>query len=175
MARLGERATAEDAVQDALLGALASASIPHHDRSERAWLLGILRNKVVDHLRAVARSRRRLDALRSRMGESSESGLDGGPNSRSGAAARTSSPFPEGPAELGEARALIRDCLDRLPLPYRQVILLREVDGLETEALCEILSVTPTNLWTLVHRAKSRLRGLFEARWHELHQGRISP
>jgi RNA polymerase sigma-70 factor (ECF subfamily) len=42
---------------------------------------------------------------------------------------------------------------------------LREIDGLTSTEICEILNVTPNNLWVLLHRSRSKLRELLEANW----------
>ena len=45
-----------------------------------------------------------------------------------------------------------------MPEAMRLSFMLREIDGLSSKTVCEVLGLTPTNLWTLVHRAKLRLR-----------------
>jgi len=151
LARLGDRAAAEDAVQEGLLAALASADRFHGESSERTWLTGIVRHKVLDLLR---RARRRADEFARADPGGSEAALP-----RNDERARD----PGEQAAHREARSTLRRCLDRLPAPQRQLLLLREVDGVPTATLCEIYGVTPTNLWTMLHRAKARLRALLDS------------
>lgn len=168
LARLGDRSAAEDVVQEALLGALQGSQAFDGASSERTWLTGIVRHKVLDHLRRSSRETRRLAAAGGHAAScagSSSSAPDSRPAASKalGTVAAQQSPAPSAAAEQDECRAVLRRCLDQLPVAQRQLILLREVDDVSTETLCEIFSVSPTNLWTLVHRAKSRLRALFEA------------
>lgn len=53
--------------------------------------------------------------------------------------------------------------LDALPHDYRQVLLLKEVHGLETDAVCETLDITPANLRVRLHRARKALRAAVDA------------
>jgi len=40
-----------------------------------------------------------------------------------------------------------------------------EMEEASTEEICKILAVTPTNLWTVLHRARARLRACLEQRY----------
>jgi RNA polymerase sigma-70 factor (ECF subfamily) len=42
---------------------------------------------------------------------------------------------------------------------------LREIDGLTSTEICDILNITPNNLWVLLHRSRRKLRQLLEANW----------
>jgi len=179
LARLGDSTAAEDAVQEGLLAALASMDRFDGHSSERTWLVGIVRHKVLDLIR------RRLRTTAADAGSAAHAGaLDharaptrggGGavPSSvvcRADRAVRTpesGAPDPGEHASRREARARLRRCLDRMPSAQRQLLLLREVDGVPTPTLCEIFGVTPTNLWTMLHRAKARLRALLESESHD--------
>jgi RNA polymerase sigma factor (sigma-70 family) len=46
---------------------------------------------------------------------------------------------------------------------------LREIDGLSSEEICEILDVTPNNLWVILHRGRAKLRHFLEAEWFRGH------
>ena len=57
----------------------------------------------------------------------------------------------------------LKTALDGLPPRQRQVILLRDVEGLSGDDTCELLGITAGNQRILLHRGRSRLRGLLEA------------
>jgi RNA polymerase sigma-70 factor (ECF subfamily) len=57
---------------------------------------------------------------------------------------------------------LIADCLDLLPLNQKMAFSLREIEEDLTEEICNIMSITPTNLGVLLFRARNQLRECIE-------------
>lgn len=64
----------------------------------------------------------------------------------------------------------VRHCLDRLPEVQRQVVTLRDIDGLTPGETCTVLGITEANQRVLLHRGRARLRGLLDS---ELREGRF--
>ncbi len=119
----------------------------------RTWLFGILYRKIAEARRGLARDRRMDD-----IDEVFESRFD----SRGGWAR------PPRPADADlfdqETRREISGCLEAAPTPQRMAFVLREVEGLSTEEICNILEVTRTNLGVMLHRIRNRLRECLEAK-----------
>ena len=65
---------------------------------------------------------------------------------------------PERQAALGEIRILLEGAIDALPAPFREVFILRQVEGLSTEETAHVLSIEPETVKTRLHRARTRLR-----------------
>lgn len=63
-----------------------------------------------------------------------------------------------------EVREAIDLCLEGVPVQQRMAFVLREAEGLASDEICKILSVTRTNLGVLIYRARNRLRECLEAR-----------
>lgn len=61
-----------------------------------------------------------------------------------------------------ETRAHVRACIDRLPAPYREIVLLRDLEGLDTEQTAEQLGIQEGAVKTRLHRARQALRTLLE-------------
>jgi RNA polymerase sigma-70 factor, ECF subfamily len=61
-----------------------------------------------------------------------------------------------------ELRDELRDALASLPERQRLVVTLRDVEGLESEEVCEVMGVAPGNECVLLHRARTRLREALE-------------
>ena len=61
-----------------------------------------------------------------------------------------------------ETRALVRRCIDRLPETYRTVLLLRDIEELDTEETADLLGITPNAVKIRLHRARQALRTLLE-------------
>jgi RNA polymerase sigma-70 factor (ECF subfamily) len=58
---------------------------------------------------------------------------------------------------------ILKAALDDLPPNQRQVLMLRDIEGLSSEEACSVLGISPGNQRILLHRGRSRLRGLLDA------------
>ncbi len=157
--RVGQREIAEDLVQETLVAALKARDNFAGASSERTWLIGILKRKVVDVFRRRARS----GGIDEAVGGVDETGFN-----QSGlwsVAVPRWSGSPESLLRDAEFREALADCMAGLADPLRAAITLREIDGVPSEEVCKVLDVTPTNLWTLIHRARNRLRECLTATW----------
>lgn len=75
---------------------------------------------------------------------------------------------PKGPEEAAlndEIREWIRRCTESLSLAQRAALCLREVEGEETDTICNILRLSHTNLRVLLHRARNKMRECLEKNW----------
>jgi len=70
---------------------------------------------------------------------------------------------PASALERSEVRALVRRSIERLPESYRTVLLLRDIEELDTAEVAERLGVGPGVVKTRLHRARQALRGLLDA------------
>ena len=165
--RLRDDTAAEDAVQETFLAALRAYKKFEGRGSERTWLVGILKHKVVDHFRRVVRE--------APLGEEADEASDhrefferadewqGHWNTD-----YAPTDWRATPAELLERSdfwKVFSDCL--LPLPPRtaSAFTMREVDGHTSEEICETLSISVNNLWVMLHRARLQLRNCLEVNW----------
>ena len=57
---------------------------------------------------------------------------------------------------------VLKVALDELPARWRQVVLLRDVEGLSNEEVCSVLDISSGNQRILLHRGRSRLREILE-------------
>ena len=60
--------------------------------------------------------------------------------------------------ESKELGRLLAEALETLPERQRLVVQLRDVEGLETDAICNVLGLTESNVRVLLHRGRTRLR-----------------
>jgi RNA polymerase sigma-70 factor, ECF subfamily len=65
-------------------------------------------------------------------------------------------------AITAETRANVRACIEQLPPRYREVVLLRDIEELDTDETARLLDCTPGNVKTRLHRARQALRTLLE-------------
>jgi RNA polymerase sigma-70 factor, ECF subfamily len=61
-----------------------------------------------------------------------------------------------------ETRELVRQAIGKLPEIYRTVLLLREIEGLDTEETAQLLETSPGVVRTRLHRARQALRALLD-------------
>ena len=119
----------------------------------RTWLFGILYNKISE-----ARRKKEREIQIESIEELVERRF-----SRGGKWMQ-----PPRPVDLqfydGEVRVILQDCLRAVPAQQRMAFVLREVEGLSTTEICEILGVTRTNLGSILCRVRNRLRECLEAR-----------
>ena len=165
--RLRDDTAAEDAVQETFLAALRAYEKFEGRGSERTWLVGILKHKIIDHFRKVERE--------APIGEISAEGpehLEFFERTDQWAghwnADHAPSDWHATPAELIERTdfwKVFNDCLTPLPQRTASAFTLREVDGLKSEEICEILAISANNLWVMLHRARLHLRNCLEINW----------
>jgi RNA polymerase sigma-70 factor (ECF subfamily) len=132
---------AEDALQDAFLGAWRGAGTFRGDASVRNWLLTIVRN-------AVFRQHRRPVDQPEDMQSLSDLGV---------AAGWGDNEDPEVIALRRESRAVLMDAMDHLSASDREILLLREVESLPGKDVATILGLALPAMKTRLHRARLRL------------------
>lgn len=77
---------------------------------------------------------------------------------------------PKGPEDVAlteEIRVWVRRCSENLPLNQRAALFLKEIDGEDSESVCNVLNVSPTNLRVLLHRARIKMRDCLENNWEK--------
>jgi RNA polymerase sigma-70 factor, ECF subfamily len=70
--------------------------------------------------------------------------------------------LPEAVLDSAETREVIDAAISALPPAQRDVITLRDIDGLATNEVCDVLSLSEGNQRVLLHRARSRVRAALE-------------
>jgi len=153
--------TAEELVQDTFLAAVKSSARFSGQSSERTWLVGILRHKIIDHLRRTCRER----AVRVDVPASSD-------NSESweeslmwmhDVAAECHSPTRR--MEMSEFREALELALGKLPPRIAQVFQLYEIEERPNRDVCAQMNISESNLWVMLHRARKQLREQLDVWW----------
>ena len=162
LVRVREAAVAEDLLQETLLAAVGSYHSHAGRSSERTWLVGIMKHKVIDHFRRAARNAQfQLPPEDDEFEWFEQSGPWRG-HWREDQAPMT---WPVQALESREFWETFEHCLSQLPPQMSIAFTLREIDGLTSTEICEILNITPNNLSVLLHRSRIKLRHLLEANW----------
>ncbi len=157
--QLRNDAWAEDAVSDTILAALEKPQSFAGGSQLKTWLVGILKHKVVDHLR---RHHREATVLTPDDDEDMDESVF------------ANGMWRDVPADWGRPDAtfaqrqffeVLEACVEHLPGVQGRVFLMREWLELDSDEICKELAITPTNLWVLLHRARLRLRECLQTTW----------
>lgn len=165
--RLRDETLAEDMVQETLLSAIQSLRNYGGKSTERTWLTSILKHKIIDHYR------RNSNQVQITDEDTDLSGLDRffeRPDAWDGHWAIPMRPVdpehsPEQVLERGEFWDVMNRCLSDMPARVANVFTLREMDGLESGEICELLCLSASNFWVIMHRARMQLRRCIEIKW----------
>jgi RNA polymerase sigma-70 factor (ECF subfamily) len=144
---------ARDAVQDAFLSAFKNLATFNGEARLSTWLHRITVNAALMRLRSRRhRAERSIDDLLPRFDEA------GTWEQESGRIAVSSQDL----LERRETRQLVRRCIDRLPESARTVLLMRDIEDLDTDSAAQLLGITPNAVKIRLHRARQALRTLIE-------------
>jgi RNA polymerase sigma-70 factor, ECF subfamily len=155
---VSSRAVAEEAVQEAWLGVVRGIERFEGRASIRTWLFRI----VVNQARTAGVREHRSIPLD--LGD--EAAVPAGRFDRDGDWATPPGQWTDEVDARLDAKALagrLKDLVPELPAAQRQVFTLRDIEHMSADEVCEILGLTEGNQRVLLHRARSRLRGMLEA------------
>ncbi len=161
LVRTGNPALSEDLVQETLLSAWKSRDQFAGRSTERTWLAAILKRKIIDHFR---RSWRQITMNSDEPAEDEDFVRDGEFAGR-WKPEMAPSDWGDNPEQLLQQRQLgqvLTRCIRSLPESLARVFVVREIDGLSTEEICQEFALSPSNVWALLSRARLRLRRCLE-------------
>jgi RNA polymerase sigma-70 factor (ECF subfamily) len=150
---LSSEEDAQDAVQDAFLSAFRSIGQFRGGSRLSTWLHRITVNAALMKLRT--RRRRPEEPIDDLL----PGFLGDGHMTQAPAEWR---PLTDELMARAETRMLVMTSIKSLPESYRHVLLLRDIEELDTEEVAEILGVSPNAVKTRLHRARQALRRLLD-------------
>ena len=155
---------AEDVVQETWLGVVRGIDSFEERASLKTWIFRILVNRA--RTRGERESRTRpFSALASAGHEPAVDPsrfIDSGRWAGFWSVPPTRHSIPEERVLAREAGALLTEAIDDLPANQQIVISLRDVQGLSSKEVCELLGISEANQRVLLHRARSRVRAVLE-------------
>jgi RNA polymerase sigma-70 factor, ECF subfamily len=144
---------ARDCVQEAMIQALRQIDGFEGRAALRTWLHRIVVNRALMRLRTRAsRAEESLDEL---MPQFDETGHLIGPTEMPEVSI-------EDLIEQNDVRRLVRAAIDRLPDGMRTIVMLRDVEGYDTEEVAGMLGISTGAAKVRLHRARNALRKLLE-------------
>jgi RNA polymerase sigma-70 factor (ECF subfamily) len=164
-------ADADEVVQEAFLSAYRNLANFRGDARVETWLHRIVVNAALQRLR---RRKRQVGAVGQMLASEVD---DGGGDSvadvdellprfqENGYPEHVHRPWVQTTEELAtraETREQVRRMIDKLPDNYRTVLILRDIEELDTSAVAELLELTTGTVKVRLHRARQALRNLLE-------------
>jgi len=149
---------AKDAVQEAFVSAFRAIGSFEGTCQLGTWLHRIAVNSCLMRLRS--RKRRPEESIDDLLPTFKDNG-------HAAVEPRDWSPSALQLVETRETRDFVRDCIDRLPEIYRTVLLLRDIEELDTAEAALVLGVTEGVVKVRLHRARHALRKLLSERFEE--------
>ena len=154
----------QNLIQETFLAGIKGHQTFSGKSSEKTWLIGILKNKITDHLRSKYK-----EVPASQLIDDDKT-IEGFFDSQSGHLSKEPKAWEFNPAILLENKEFwgaFNDCLSHLPEKTAQAFSLREIEAVDSDEICKVLGITTTNFWVLLHRARIQLRQCLEKNWFE--------
>jgi RNA polymerase sigma-70 factor (ECF subfamily) len=150
---LGNEHDAQDAVQEAFASAFRALDRFNGQSMLSTWLHRIVVNAALVQLRSKRRrGEQPIEKLLPRF-------------DRYGAWIDNPPPWTdttETILERRDSREMVRRCIEKLPANYRTILLLRDIEELDTEETARVMAVTATTVKVRLHRARQALKTLIE-------------
>jgi RNA polymerase sigma-70 factor (ECF subfamily) len=154
-------AVAEDLVQETFLAAMKAKDRFKGRSSEKTWLFGILKHKIIDHFRS-----KKFDQSDLNIEDYAETTDKFFSDNGKWQIQPTS--WDINPVEAYEQKEFMDtfyQCLSEMPKRHADAFVYREIDGLSTEEICKVLGITASNCWVILYRARMLLRRCIEINW----------
>ena len=167
--RVRSHHAAEDLVQETLITAVKKFDEFQGRAALGTWLTGILRNKILDHLRHLQRHPESPATENENSIETDPTAemfdANGSWKFEPSAGLDILDTDPAQLADRAEIRAAVQQCVDKLPLTLRKIFVLREVEGCEADEICSAADVTHGSIAVLLHRSRQLLRACLQRTW----------
>jgi len=162
ISRLHNEELASDMLQEALLAGWKGRTGFSGQSSVRTWLIGILKHKIIDHIRKQIRERNLMTAVES---DPTTPYFDAG--GRWHEAPQAWQESPEALCSSSQFQDVLEKCMRKLPTSQQTVFRMREINGEDSDAICKSCDITSTNLHVLLYRARMALRNCLQHHWFE--------
>jgi RNA polymerase sigma-70 factor (TIGR02943 family) len=159
--RVNDHEVAQDIISETFLAGLKSKDNFKGEATERTWLIAILKRKIIDQYRKTNSAKGKAEIriqysdnegegnwLEEQVGDSSE---------------KTAQEVMEN-EELGLA---ILNCLDSINEKHAAIFKMKTIDGIDTETICNEFNISASNLWVIIHRARTALAECLEKNWYK--------
>jgi len=160
MARLHDEEMASDMLQETLLAGWKGYAGFSGQSAIRTWLVGILKHKIIDHIRKEIRNRNLVEAVET---DPTTAYFDNA--GRWNEAPQAWHANPETLFSSDEFHKVLNRCVSKLPEKQQMVFRMRDITGDDAGTICDVCDISATNLHVLLHRARMALRPCLQHHW----------
>ncbi|RRO16802.1 sigma-70 family RNA polymerase sigma factor [Flavobacteriaceae bacterium 14752] len=157
--RVNDAEIAKDLISETFLAGLKSKDNFKGDSTERTWLVSILKHKIIDHYRKINSKKGKAEV---KMDYTSEDQEGDWLEER---VADHSDKTAEDNIENSELGLAIENCLETINEKQAQIFRMKTIQDYDTEAICNVFDITPSNLWVIIHRARKSLADCMDSSW----------
>lgn len=157
--RVNNHEIAQDLISETFLAALKSKDNFKGEATERTWLIAILKRKIIDYYRKINSKKGKAEVRITYKSEDSEGDW---------LEERASDPHDktaEDTMENEELGMAIHNCLGALNERQAAIFKLKTIEDYDTEAICNEYNITASNLWVIIHRARTAMADCLEKNW----------
>lgn len=159
ISRVNDRDLAQDLVQDTFVAGLKSMKNFKGEASERTWLISILKRKIIDYYRKINSNKGKAE-VRVNYSTNEEDG-----NWLENQVSDLFDKTAEDNLENTELALAIHECLSKLPSKQAEIFKMKTILDYDTETICNEYNITASNLWVIIHRARTSLATCLEENW----------
>jgi RNA polymerase sigma-70 factor (TIGR02943 family) len=157
--RVNDREVANDLISETFLAGLKSMKNYKGEASERTWLIAILKRKIIDHYRRINSIKGQAEVKfkfpqEDQEGEWLEEKV-----------ADLSYMTAEDQMENKELGLAILDCIEKLSEKQAAIFKMKTIEEIDTDTICNEYNISPSNLWVIIHRARTSLAKCLEENW----------
>lgn len=160
--RVSNYHTAKDLVQETFFAGLKAADNFKGEASERTWLIAILKRKIIDYYRKINSNKGQAEVKINNL-TTAENGTDW-------LEERVPAHWlnnAEKNIENKELGIVLKQCIENLPEKYRMVFKMKTIEDIDTKEICKELNISASNLWVIIHRARTQLQKCMENNWYK--------
>jgi RNA polymerase sigma-70 factor (TIGR02943 family) len=157
--RVNDHEVAQDIISETFLAGLKSKDNFKGEATERTWLIAILKRKIIDQYRKSNSAKGKAE-IRINYSDDENDG-----NWLEDQVSDTYEKTAQETMENEELGLAILNCLDSINEKHATIFKMKTIDGIDTETICNEFNITPSNLWVIIHRARTALAECLEQNW----------
>lgn len=157
--RVNDREITNDLVSETFLAGLKSMKNFKGEASERTWLISILKRKIIDHYRRINSSKGKAEVKMDFPNDDNEGEW------LEEKVADLSDMTAEDQMENRELGLAILECMDQLNEKQAAIFRMKTIEEMDTDTICNEFDISPSNLWVIIHRARTSLAKCLEKNW----------